>query len=65
MLKKIDKYFSKFEGRTEEAIKDLSKKSIVQIPALSWEKIIANCNKTSSLVYILVNQSHFFGFYHA
>jgi hypothetical protein len=33
--------------------------------ALSWEKIVSYCNKTSYLVYVLVNQTHFFGFYHS
>lgn len=64
MIKKIEKYFSKFEGKSEDAIRDLSKKSIIITPPL-WEKIVAACNKTASIMLVLVNQNRIFGVYHS
>jgi hypothetical protein len=65
MIKKIERYFSRFEGRTEDVLKDLSKKSAVLLSALSWEKLALVCNKTGSLLFILANHTHLFGFYHS
>ena len=32
MIKKIDSFFAKFKGKNEEMLKEMSKKSLVQLP---------------------------------
>jgi hypothetical protein len=62
MLRRIEKYLTKFES-SEALFKDLSKKTIIQAPII-WDRVAAKCDKVGTLMYIFVSKSHFFGCYH-
>jgi hypothetical protein len=62
MLRKIEKYFSKFENG-DEVNKDMQKKALIIAP-ITWEKLIGKCEKTGSLVYVFISSSNIFGIYH-
>ena len=62
MVKRIEKYFGKFDN-IENAVKDLMKRSMLISP-FTWEKLLAKVDKVGSLMYIFVSKSHIFGCYH-
>ena len=62
MLKRVDKYLTKFDN-SEALFKELYKKSLINAP-IKWDKLISKVDKTGSLAYIFVSKSHIFGFYH-
>ncbi len=62
MVRRIDKYFSKFDT-SENAFKDLLRRSMIYAP-IAWDKLLLKIDKVGSLMFVFVSKSHIFGCYH-
>ena len=38
---------------------------MVAMPAVSWDKVAKACDRTGSIMIVLVNQTYLLGFYHS
>jgi hypothetical protein len=64
MIRKIEKFFARFEGKVDDLLKELLKKSLVPVP-MTWDKVSAKCDKTASLMYIFMSKQLIVGCYHS
>lgn len=64
MVRKVEKFFSKFENKVDDILKELSKRALIPSP-ITWDKVVSKCDKAASLMFIFIGKQHIIGAYHA